>query len=402
MTKGSDLKEQFYDVVIVGGGMVGAAQAAALIKQQKRVLVIEKYIPNLDVLAQIPLRVSAINLASEQYLTELGVWSHIGETSKCMFNQLATWEQRHKPVIFSATDIQKSHLGYLIRNEALQLAAYDELNNTADHAVDIITDCKLTSIDQTNEQVSVLLTNHVSNETITFHCSLLIGADGAFSQVRSLTDIGTTGWDYQQHCLSLTIKTDFPTQHITWQEFQPSGPKAFLPLEDGYSVLIWYDNAEEIKQLVQLSNEQLKNQVLTRFPDLAGEFDVVAKASFPLTRRQANQYIKGRVVLVGDSAHTINPLAGQGVNIGYKDVEVLSQLLEEIDIKQSETLSAVLKQYENIRKRESQLMSLAMDSFYNLFSNDKTAVKLLRGGLLTLANKFEWAKKQVLKKAVGY
>ncbi|MBU2918551.1 FAD-dependent monooxygenase [Psychrosphaera sp. F3M07] len=402
MTKGSDLKEQFYDVVIVGGGMVGAAQASALVKQQKRVLVIEKYIPNSDVLAQIPLRVSAINLASEQYLTELGVWSHIGETSKCMFNQLATWEQRHKPVIFSATDIQKSHLGYLIRNEALQLAAYDELNNTADHAVDIITDCKLTSIDQTNEQVSVLLTNHVSNETITFHCSLLIGADGAFSQVRSLTDIGTTGWDYQQHCLSLTIKTDFPTQHITWQEFQPSGPKAFLPLEDGYSVLIWYDNAEEIKQLVQLSNEQLKNQVLTRFPDLAGEFDVVAKASFPLTRRQANQYIKGRVVLVGDSAHTINPLAGQGVNIGYKDVEVLSQLLEEIDIKQSEALSAVLKQYENIRKRESQLMSLAMDSFYNLFSNDKTAVKLLRGGLLTLANKFEWAKKQVLKKAVGY
>lgn len=402
MTKGFDLKEQFYDVVIVGGGMVGAAQAAALVKQQKRVLVIEKYIPNSDVLAQIPLRVSAINLASEQYLTELGVWSHIGETSKCMFNQLATWEQSHKPVIFSASDIQKSHLGYLIRNEALQLAAYDELNNTADHAVDIITDCKLTSIDQTNEQVSVLLTNHVSNETITFHCSLLIGADGAFSQVRSLTDIGTTGWDYQQHCLSLTIKTDFPTQHITWQEFQPSGPKAFLPLEDGYSVLIWYDNAEEIKQLVQLSNEQLKNQVLTRFPDLAGEFDVVAKASFPLTRRQANQYIKGRVVLVGDSAHTINPLAGQGVNIGYKDVEVLSQLLEEIDIKQSETLSAVLKQYENIRKRESQLMSLAMDSFYNLFSNDKTAVKLLRGGLLTLANKFEWAKKQVLKKAVGY
>ncbi|MDU0111539.1 FAD-dependent monooxygenase [Psychrosphaera aquimarina] len=402
MTKGSDLKEQFYDVVIVGGGMVGAAQAAALVKQQKRVLVIEKYIPNSDVLAQIPLRVSAINLASEQYLTELGVWSHIGETSKCMFNQLATWEQRHKPVIFSATDIQKSHLGYLIRNEALQLAAYDELNNTADHAVDIITDCKLTSIDQTNEQVSVQLTNHVSNETIIFHCSLLIGADGAFSQVRSLTDIGTTGWDYQQHCLSLTIKTDFPTQHITWQEFQPSGPKAFLPLEDGYSVLIWYDNAEELQQLVQLSNEQLKNQVLTRFPDLAGEFDVVAKASFPLTRRQANQYIKGRVVLVGDSAHTINPLAGQGVNIGYKDVEVLSQLLEEIDIKQSETLSAVLKQYENIRKRESQLMSLAMDSFYNLFSNDKAAVKLLRGGLLTLANKFEWAKKQVLKKAVGY
>ena len=402
MTKNSDLTQQFYDVVIVGGGMVGAAQAVALTKQRKRVLVIEKYIPTSDVLEQVPVRVSAINLASEKYLTELGIWQHINATSKCMFDQLATWEQRHNPVIFSASEINTEHLGYLVRNEALQLAAFDEMHVQINSALEVITDCQLTDIDQTDDSVSLTLTDVVTNESRHINCSLLIGADGAFSQVRSLMNIGTTGWDYQQHCLSLTIKTDFPTQHITWQEFQPSGPKAFLPLEDGYSALIWYDDAEQIKYLSSLTNEQLKQQVLDKFPDLAGDFNVVQKASFPLTRRQANQYIKGRVVLVGDSAHTINPLAGQGVNIGYKDVEALSELLTGLDLADGNSVSSALTKYQRVRKRESQMMSLAMDSFYGLFSNNQAPLKLLRSGLLNVANKFEWAKKQVLKKAVGY
>jgi 2-octaprenyl-3-methyl-6-methoxy-1,4-benzoquinol hydroxylase len=406
LTKDSDLKQQFYDVVIVGGGMVGAAQAVALAKQQKRVLVIEKTIPVATVLQQTPLRVSAINLASEKYLSELGIWPHINQSSKCMFNQLATWEQRHKPLVFSAEDIGTEHLGHLIRNEALQLAAFDEINVLGQNNPEIMTGCKINKIEQTNEYATLFVSDMDNDNTNvnfnTINCSLLIGADGAFSQVRNLSDIGTTGWDYQQHCLSLTIKTQFPTQHITWQEFQPSGPKAFLPLEDGYSALIWYDAAEEIKKLSALTNEQLKAQVLNRFPALVGEFDVVAKAAFPLTRRQANQYVKGRVVLVGDSAHTINPLAGQGVNIGYKDVEELSKLLTEIDMSERAALFQALSKYEKTRKRESLIMSAAMDSFYSLFSNNKTAMKLVRTGLLNLANKFEWAKKQVLKKAVGY
>jgi 2-octaprenyl-3-methyl-6-methoxy-1,4-benzoquinol hydroxylase len=406
LTKDSDLKQQFYDVVIVGGGMVGAAQAVALAKQQKRVLVIEKTIPDAAVLQQTPLRVSAINLASEKYLSALGIWPHINQSSKCMFNQLATWEQRHKPLVFSAEDIGTEHLGHLVKNEALQLAAFDEINVLGQNNLEIMTGCKINKIEQTNEHATLFVSDMRNDKTNTnsntINCSLLIGADGAFSQVRNLSDIGTTGWDYQQHCLSLTIKTEFPTQHITWQEFQPSGPKAFLPLEDGYSVLIWYDQASQVKELSELSNEQLKAQVLKRFPALGGEFDVVAKAAFPLTRRQANQYVKGRVVLVGDSAHTINPLAGQGVNIGYKDVEELSKLLTEVDMSERAALFQALSKYEKTRKRESLIMSAAMDSFYSLFSNNKTAMKLVRTGLLNLANKFEWAKKQVLKKAVGY
>jgi len=382
--------------------MVGAAQAVALAKQQKRVLVIEKYIPRADVLLKTPVRVSAINLASEKYLTDIGIWQHIHDKSKCMFNQLATWEKRHNPVIFSASDINTEHLGYLVRNEALQLAAFDEMHSQMNNAPDVITDCQLTKIEQTDDKVNVILTEPETNESKQISCSLLIGADGAFSQVRALMNIGLTGWDYQQHCLSITIKTDFPTQHITWQEFQPSGPKAFLPLQDGYSALIWYDAADQVKHLSSLTNEQLKQQVNDKFPDLAGDFEVVEKAAFPLTRRQANQYVKGRVVLVGDSAHTINPLAGQGVNIGYKDVEALSEFLADVDLSRVSSVSNALTKYQRIRKRESQVMSLAMDSFYGLFSNNKAPLKLLRSGLLNVANKFEWAKKQVLKKAVGY
>lgn len=191
-------------------------------------------------------------------------------------------------------------------------------------------------------------------------------------------------------------------QDITWQEFQPSGPKAFLPLNQGFASLIWYDSPQRIKQIKQLSHDAIKQQVLETFPKLAGDFEVMQLASFPLTRRQANRYIDGRVVLVGDAAHTINPLAGQGVNLGYKDVMELSEQLRLIDLNNNTYVEKALAVYQRKRKAESLIMSSAMDSFYTLFSNDKTPFKILRKGLLSVANKFESAKKLVLKKAVGY
>lgn len=401
MAKNSDVEHPFYDVVIVGGGMVGATQAVALAKQNKRVLVIEKRIPVPEDLLAPPLRVSAINLASEQYLSQLDIWPHISPESKCMFDQLATWEKGTKPLVFAANDINTTHLGHLIKNESLQLAAFLQIAQSQ-HSIDIMTDCVLCEITQTDDMVNLTLQNSDNQTFKTIRCGLLIGADGAASQVRTLSDIGITGWDYQQQCLSITIKTHFETQHITWQEFQPSGPKAFLPLENGYSVLIWYDDADKIKMLSQLNSQMLTEHIVSQFPKLPGEFEVVKTASFPLTRRQANQYAKGRVVLIGDAAHTINPLAGQGVNIGYQDVKCLSQQLETIDLFDHIKLTQALMAYQQQRKREAQVMSAAMDAFYMLFSNDHKPLKFARTTLLNLASKFDWAKKQVLKKAVGY
>ena len=388
-----------FDCIIVGGGMVGAALALALCKQNKSVALIERQLPQHEWLEHAPLRVSAINRFSEDYLSELGLWRHIQDASKCVFKQLATWENGVKPLVFDADEIEQSHLGYLIRNEALQIAAYDELEELDNKPV-LFTNMDLLDIQQNNELASVFLKSE--QEQLTLSSKLVIGADGAFSKTRQLAGLGISGWDYQQHCLSITIKTEFETQAITWQEFQPSGPKAFLPLADGYSSLIWYDAPEKIKALSKLDNSQLKQQILDVFPSLAGDFEVVQKASFGLTRRQANQYFNNRVVLVGDAAHTINPLAGQGVNLGYKDVAELVEQLASIDLSDLLAVSKSLKRYQLKRKADSLVMSGAMDGFYKLFSNDKAPLKLIRTTMLNVANQLDFARKQVLKKAIGY
>lgn len=388
-----------FDYIIVGGGMVGAALALALCKQNKSVALIERQLPKHDWLEQAPLRVSAINRYSEDYLLELGLWQHINDTSKCVFKQLATWENGVKPLVFDADDIEQSHLGYLIRNEALQIAAYDEFDNL-DNKPRLFTNMDLVDITQSANQASVKLNSEQQELILT--ANLVVGADGAFSKTRQLAGLGISGWDYQQHCLSITIKTDFDTQAMTWQEFQPSGPKAFLPLTDGYSSLIWYDAPEKIRTLSKLDNTQLKQQILAVFPPLAGEFEVVQQASFGLTRRQANQYFNNRVVLVGDAAHTINPLAGQGVNLGYKDVTELVKQLADTDLSDSAAVLKSLKQYQFKRKADSLVMSSAMDGFYKLFSNDNASLKLIRSTMLNVANQLDFARKQVLKKAIGY
>ncbi|NVK25149.1 MAG: FAD-dependent monooxygenase [Gammaproteobacteria bacterium] len=397
-----------FDVIIVGGGMVGAAQVLAFCQQHKRVLLLEKNLPKSEWLEKPPLRVSAVNLCSEEYLNELGLWQHLSAEHMCVFNHLSTWEKEasalaKQKLTFSAQDINKSHLGYLIRNEALQMAAFEQFKQLSNPPV--ISSAELVAIDQdglTTEQDKVIVRLQEKDVQTQLKSHLVIGADGANSRVRQLLNIGLSGWDYQQHCFSITIKTNFPMQDITWQEFQPSGPKAFLPLSDGMASLIWYDSADIIKQLKQMSPLALKQKVLDVFPPLAGDFEVVQHASFPLTRRQAKSYVDGRAVLIGDAAHTINPLAGQGVNLGYKDVAELSQQLDGIDLTDNSSLTKALQKYQTKRKTESLVMSGAMDSFYTLFSNDKTVLKFVRRGLLNVANKLPWAKKQVLMKAVGY
>ena len=393
------MNQSRFDVVIVGGGMVGAVQAQALLRQGMRVLLLETQVPEESWLERPPLRVSAINLFSESLLQELRVWSHIGENAKCKFTRLATWDKPENKLVFSADEIDSTHLGFLVRNEALQLAAFKAFQSFKEAGQLVVSTAAILSIVNEERQVTLGLKDEDTNIELT--ADLLIGADGANSRVRQLLNIGTSGWQYRQHCFSVTIKTEFPKQDITWQQFQPSGPKAFLPLSDGFASLIWYDAPETIAKLKSLSQEDLKQQVLEVFPALPGDFSVVQHASFPLTRRQANNYFVNRVVLVGDAAHTINPLAGQGVNLGFKDVAMLTECLGKISLADSAHLASALKKYECQRKTESRLMSGVMDACYQLFSNEDKIKASLRNGFLSMANKSGWVKKQVLKKAVG-
>ena len=407
----NSVKNTEFDFVIVGGGMVGASLAVSLAKSHGpdcSILLLERTAPETNCLEQIPLRVSAVNRYSEQWLNDIGCWDNIDASSACVFKRLATWEKGSARLEFSAAEIGETHLGHLIRNEALQLASFKSLYSQYSNQVSVLYDTDLTSFSNISEtEVDVTLTSLGSDPDETkervanVKTKLLIGADGANSRVRQLAKIGCSGWDYEQHCFCVTIKTDFETQDITWQEFQPSGPKAFLPLNNGFASLIWYDSRNEIPKLKSMSKEVLKDKIKSVFPSLPGDFDVMLTASFPLTRRQANNYVDSRLVLVGDAAHTINPLAGQGVNLGFKDNAVLTELLNDIDLNDELALTKALNSYQKKRKADSLLMSGVMDSFYHLFSNEKPPLQMLRKGLLGVASQLPLAKKAVMKKALG-
>jgi 2-octaprenyl-3-methyl-6-methoxy-1,4-benzoquinol hydroxylase len=201
----------------------------------------------------------------------------------------------------------------------------------------------------------------------------------------------------------INISTQTSQQSVTWQQFTPAGPRSLLPLPGNHASLVWYDDANRIKQLSQLNNLQLAEQIRQHFPSrLDPHFTVENRGSFPLTRRHAQKYYQDNVVIIGDAAHTINPLAGQGVNIGFKDVDLLvAQIANAIGCDETWWQTPVLKGYQQSRYFDNQLMMTAMDAFYAGFSNDLLPLKLLRNGVLKLANIDSPIKRKVLKYALG-
>ena len=226
----------------------------------------------------------------------------------------------------------------------------------------------LVNFSSINKEVNLSIVKNENSENIKIKTKLLIAADGANSQVRKLANIGMTGWDYQQSAMLINVETETKQQDITWQQFFETGPVALLPLSGksdlgGFASLVWYHKKSEIKKLSALSNEQLQLEVLQKFPKRLGKIKVIGKGSFPLTRRHANTYQKGQVLLLGDAAHTINPMAGQGVNLGFKDVKALQTVIATaIGNGECWYEPEVLSRYELMRRKDNLLMMSTMDS----------------------------------------
>ncbi|GEA09399.1 2-octaprenyl-3-methyl-6-methoxy-1,4-benzoquinol hydroxylase [Alteromonas sp. KUL42] len=388
-----------YDFCINGGGMVGAALALGLGKQNYNVAVIEPNLPKEFNAADGPdLRVSAISEASVTLLKALGAWPFIEAMRVKAYRGLSVWESPNSRTDFTADSISMTHLGYFVENRLLQLGCHQALAKYSN--VDVISGHSVLNI-LLHSHATLTLSNNQKLEA-----QWLIGADGANSQVRSVAGIGSTGWQYAQQAMGITIKLENPVQPITWQQFTPKGPMAFLPMFDNYASLVWYNSVDELKRLKSLNSVQLKNAIISAFPkeltENNNDFEIVDKAVFPLTRSHANQYIKGRCVLLGDAAHTINPLAGQGVNLGFKDVEAfLSVTSEHLSLASDEFSVSLTRHFEKPRRRDNLLMMTAMDGFYTLFSNDITPIHWIRNQLLSVAQRIEPAKKEVLKYAIG-
>ena len=399
-----------YDFCINGGGMVGAALALGLAKQQYRVAIIEPHLPkDFDETSKPDLRVSAISDASVSLLTSLGAWEYIQAMRVKPYTGLSVWDDPAHRTDFTAQSIDVPQLGFFVENRLLQLGCHQALK--AFDNVTWFTGCKVTNIKLCNSSVDSDASRNLAatlslDNGETIHAKWLIGADGAASQVRQAANIGVSGWQYSQQAMGITIEMKNPVDAITWQEFTPDGPKAFLPMFDNYASLVWYDSPDELKRLSTLNDAQLKQAIVDAFPSEllknGNDFTVIDKATFPLTRAHASRYVIDGVILVGDAAHTINPLAGQGVNLGFRDVETLLTVTAEgIDLTSLEFKKRLITNYEKPRQRDNGLMMSAMDGFYGLFSNDIGPIKWLRNQLLSVAQQFEPAKREVLKYAIG-
>lgn len=393
-------KNDSYDAVVVGGGMVGAATAVGLAQLGLSVAVVEAFAPKAYESSQpLDLRVSAISAASEELLSRLGALKHLQTMRQVAYKGLETWELDGCITQFHSDQIGAPHLGHIVENRLIQLSLWDRIAQLDN--ISLYCPVKIAQLQRNRRDDAI----EVSLEDgKVFSTKLLIGADGANSYVRQWANIGITGWDYAQSAMLINIETRSEEQDVTWQQFTPHGPRSLLPLPGNNASLVWYDDANRIAQLSQLNNTALKKQIDQYFPErLDRDFKVVNKASFKLTRRHAQRYYSDNLVILGDAAHTINPLAGQGVNLGFKDVDALITTIEsQLQNESGWWNSEVLKQYQGCRYRDNQLMMSAMDMFYASFSNDILPLKLLRNSALKLANIDSPIKKYVLKYAMGF
>lgn len=404
---------QAFDIVIVGAGMVGAALATGLGRSGFRVALVDRgSAPEFDPSLPPDIRVSALSAGSERYLNDLDVWPSMLAMRATPYARLAVWDETRHPlsnllprkvadVVFDAGNLSARHLGHIVENRITQQALWNSAASL--NSVSLFPDNAVSHLENGNNHAAVTLEDGTELE-----CQLVVGADGAASGVRELAGIGVTRDQYQQQAMVISVRYQGAVEDITWQGFYPSGPRAFLPLHsagngESWASLVWYDSPEQLARLKSLDDRALMAEIQNAFPpELPLLTHIEAKASFPIARQHAKTYVNNRVVLAGDAAHTINPLAGQGVNLGFQDALCLQTVIREAKRAGCDLADpAWLAKYEQQRRPANRRMMMAMDVFYHLFSNRTPPLHLLRNLGLGAAKAMPFARNRVAKYAMG-
>ena len=391
-----------YDVVIVGGGMVGSMLAAALADGSSlKIAVLEHQEPAPFVPGTEPdydVRVSALSIATQRMLENVGAWQGIIDRRACPFREMRVWDgEADGSTHFKAGDIGAPELGHIVENRVLQLALLNTIK--AADTIDYLCPASLVSYRQGDKRVICEL----SDGRAAISARLLVGADGARSTVREQAGIEFERSSYPHHALVATVETQLDQQDITWQRFQPTGPEAMLPLCGHRASLVWYHDEEHVKQLRALSDEEFIEALSAAFPiELGGINKVLERGSFPIVKAHAQHYVAERVALVGDAAHTVHPLAGQGVNLGMLDAAALAEvLLDGIKGRQDPGQRRLLRRYERWRRGENAMMISVLDGFYHAFKPQPAGVRRLRSAALDVADKAGPLKSMVMRHAMG-
>lgn len=390
-------------------------------------------------------RVVALTHASQAIFKSLGLWQNITSQRACAYQHMHVWDDDGTAHIqFNAADIQESHLGYIVENSILQCAVLDAIERHEKVAVDTDIDEAKAALSstpipssETKQSPSITLLRGVSvtalelspvNNTVkhqtssatspsrlpsTLHCSngqtlvadLIVAADGGQSKIRELANIATREWSYQHKAIVATVQSSQSHQFTAWQNFLSSGPLAFLPLDhpsEQYCSIVWSLETEKADAMMALNDDDFAKALERAFETRLGTVISVSKRfCFPLHQRHATHYSHNNIVLIGDAAHTIHPLAGQGVNLGLLDAQALAaEIVRAIqrDLPLSE--ASILRRYQRQRKAHNIEVMLLMESFKRLFGSKHLWVRLLRNAGMKKVNAFPLLKNWLAKQAI--
>jgi len=387
-----------YDIIIVGAGMVGATLACVLGQHDFRVGLIEAREPDFNwPTDSTDQRVSAITCASQQILESVGAWQLMSEKRISPYREMRVWDATGTGSIhFDSADLGAPLLGHIVENRVTLFALHQQLQALKN--VTLLTPASITQLDIKPDFAIVELDNGQ-----TLSANLVVAADGSRSKLRELVGIETSGWDYQQHGVVAHITTSKSHQETAWQRFMPDGPLAFLPLSDGTSSIVWSTTPEHAEQLLAMDETDFLDELQQAFGDKLGRMlKCGPRAAFPLRMQHAKKYTLPRLALLGDAAHTVHPLAGQGVNLGFADAASLAEVLVAArNKKQDIGAHKILRRYERWRKGENLAMLSTMDGFKRLFGSKQPALKWLRNAGLSLTNSTTPLKNMIMRQAMG-
>jgi 2-octaprenylphenol hydroxylase len=360
-----------YDIVIVGGGLVGSALACALEGSGRSVLVLESGSAQTEMPSDYDLRVSAITGASANFFKGIGAWDLIRQARMGEVREMQVWDEGGSGNLhLDAANTAEPCLAYIIENSVIRTALYQRLQQLSNVRYLENTRAELVAIDDDR-----IVLDSGGNRVST---RLVVGADGARSIVREWAQIETSGWSFAQTAIVATIKSERPHEYTAYQRFLQTGPLAFLPLDDLHtSSIVWSADTERADELLKMSDADFISELETAFEHRLGRLELKSqRAAFPLSMMHVDHTITHRKALIGDAAHRLHPLAGQGLNLGLADVAALAEVLSN-DVSDVGARK-VLRQYERWRSEDTHLMVRLMDLFKRTYGSQQPVTKGLR------------------------
>lgn len=388
-----------YDIVIVGGGIVGLTLACALAQETQLKIAIldqQKKYPDWSLENYFP-RVSAVALSSQQIFKSLQIWDTLQNARVSAFNRIHVKDFAGDEIFFTSQEIAQAQLGFIIENNLIQLMLERKLLTHPN--VKIFPGVKLAAMAEENNQVYL-----TAEDDRTWVGKLAVAADGMCSSLREKAGISVATKDYQQEAIVTHIQTSSSHHKTARQIFLKTGPLAFLPLFDTHQCsIVWSLPTTHAQHLMQLDDLNFKKELNQNIFACLGEvIDISKRFSFSLASQHAKKYFNSRVVLVGDAAHTVHPLAGQGLNMGLLDAASLAELLVEALQKGRDfSSSPVLRRYERWRRADHLLMFKGIDFLQSFFGQEKKLIQSWRSSGLYLTSQFSLLKKFFITYAVG-